>query len=190
MFLPISIAQIPECGWFQPHGKNVKAVHAWGSPSSHFWRGCNICKKIEATRQPERTGAKLMPSEFHQEKIGNSTPERFFPCFSWVVPVCPYQKKKGSQILDIPHTHGPLGSGAVVPTVRPGADGTASSQLALFNNQGWKPRRNLTAKNSPCVVDKPIQESKKKLVTCNQHNDSWILVFFQTKNQATQHIFV
>ena len=104
-----------------------------------------------------------MPSEFHQEKIGNSTPERFFPCFSWVVPVCPYQKKKGSQILDIPHTHGPLGSGAVVPTVRPGADGTASSQLALFNNRGWKPRRNLTAKNSPCIVDKPIQESKKKV---------------------------
>lgn len=93
MFLPISIAQIPECGWFQPHGKNVKAVHAWGSPSSHFWRGCNICKKIEATRQPERTGAKLMPSEFHQEKIGNSTPERFFHVFPGLFLYVPIKKK-------------------------------------------------------------------------------------------------
>jgi hypothetical protein len=50
-------------------------------------------QKIEATRQPERTGAKLMPSEFHQEKIGNSTPERFFHVFPGLFLYVPIKKK-------------------------------------------------------------------------------------------------
>ena len=97
-----------------------------------------------------------MPTNFQQENMGNPTPARLSLGF-------PYQQ--GLWSPNFGHTtNALLGSVAVVPTARPGAD-------VEWNPGPWggQPKQ----KNCQCSVQKPIQESDKhSLVKCDQHNVS------------------
>ena len=137
----------------------------------HFWRTSSL----------KETGGTWCLQIFNRKRW--ETPHHSLPfCF-------PYQTAV-SQILDIPRTHGQLGSGAVVPTVRPGADGTASSQSALFKNHGWKPKEFNSEKADSALW---INQFRKVTNNCWWHViNSMSLEFLsfpgKTSSNATTHI--